>query len=141
MKAFAFRLVDEGLSEADWLESLGSFLALRPPSKWKDEDEDTFNRELEALAGRFKRAESLSFGKAVKVSGKMGMRIAVTQADGSERQEVIQPIANEEVDLKQFQNRIAVLIPGNTRLEMAASISRTRSEERVNFSRSNRLVL
>ena len=46
LKAFAFRLVDEGLSEADWLESVGSFLALRPPSKWKDEDEDTFDREL-----------------------------------------------------------------------------------------------
>ena len=119
MKAFAFRLVDDGLSEADWLESLGSFLALRPPSKWKDGDEDTFNRELETLAGRFKRAESLSFGSSVNVRGKMGLRIAVTQADGSERQEVIQSITNEEVDLKQFQNRIAVLIPRDTRLEMA----------------------
>ena len=53
----------------------------------------------------------------------MGMRIAVTQADGSERQEVIQSIANEEVDLKQFQNRIAVLIPRNTRLEMRVDLT------------------
>ena len=127
LKAFAFRLVDEGLSDTDWLESVGSFLALRPPSKWKDENEDTFDRELESLASRFKRVESLSFGKAANVSGKVGMRIAVTQADGSERQEVIQSFANEEIDLKQFQNRIAVLIPRNTHLEMA-SISRARSE-------------
>ena len=121
MKAFAFRLVDEGLSEADWLESLGSFLALRPPSKWKDEDEDTFNRELEALAGRFKRAESLSFGKAVKVSGKMGMRIAVTQADGSERQEVIRVEPEEEKELKRMQDQISALIEKNDRLGVAAA--------------------
>jgi hypothetical protein len=121
MKAFAFRLVDEGLSEADWLESLGSFLALRPPSKWKDGDEDTFNRELETLAGRFKRAESLSFGRAVNMSGKTGLRIAVTQADGSERQEVIHVEPEEEKELKRMQDQISALIEKNDRLGVAAA--------------------
>ena len=121
MKAFAFRLVDDLLSEADWLESLGSFLALRPPSKWKDGDEDTFNGELETLAGRFKRVESLSFGKAANASGKVGMRIAVTQADGSERQEVIHVEPEEEKELKRLQDQITALIEKNSRLGVAAA--------------------
>lgn len=121
LKAFAFRIFDEGLPEVDWLESVGSFLALRPPSKWKDGDEDTFNRELETLAGRFNRVESLSFGKAANVSGKVGMRIAVTQADGSERQEVIHVEPEEEKELKRMQDQISALIEKNNRLGVAAA--------------------
>ena len=121
LKAFAFRLVDEGLSEVDWLESLGSFLALRPPSKWKDGDEDTFNHELEMLAGRFKRAESLSFGRAANTSDKIRMRIALTQADGSERQQVIHVEPDEEKELKQMQEQISALIEKNNRLGVAAA--------------------
>jgi hypothetical protein len=103
------------------LELLGSFLALRPPSKWKDGDEDTFNRELETVTGRFKRAESLSFGRSVNVRGKMGMRIAVTQADGSERQEVIHVEPEEEKELKRMQDQISALIEKNDRLGVAAA--------------------
>lgn len=121
MKAFAFRLVDEGLSEADWLESLGSLLALRPPNKWKDIDEETFERELENLAGRFKRAESVTFGKRMSRSTKVGIRIAVTKSDGSERQEVIHLEPEEEKEMKKLQDQIAALIGNNARLGLAAA--------------------
>ena len=42
-KAFCLRLMDVALSESDWLESIGSHLALKPPSKWHDAEEDLFN--------------------------------------------------------------------------------------------------
>jgi len=121
LKAFAFRLIDAGLADADWLESVGSFLALRPPSKWKDEDEDTFDRELENLVGRFKRAESVSFGNRRTPNVKMGMRVGITQADGSERQEVIHIGTEEEKILKQLEDQIAEVMAKNIRLGVAAA--------------------
>ena len=60
-KAFCLRLMDTALSESDWLESIGSHLSLKPPSKWHDAEEDLFNSELAHLAGLFKRVESLVF--------------------------------------------------------------------------------
>lgn len=121
LKAFAFRLFDEGLGEADWINSVGSVLALRPPDKWKDEDEDTFNRELETSAGRFKRAESTAFPHAKDGKSAQGLRVAITQADGTERQEVIHFDKDEENLLKQLQDQIAAVIQLDERLGVAAA--------------------
>jgi hypothetical protein len=121
LKAFAFRLCDAGLAEGDWLESVGSLLALRPPKKWKDEDEDAFMRELESVAGRFKRAESASFGNRANKKASDGLRIAVTQADGTERQEVIHFDGDEEKLLNELQDQISAIIAKNQRLGVAAA--------------------
>lgn len=45
LRAFCLRLIDDNLLESDWLESLGSYLALKPPSKWHDAEEDLFNND------------------------------------------------------------------------------------------------
>lgn len=121
LKAFAFRLFDSGLPETEWLESVGSVLALRPPNKWKDEDEDTFLRELEALGGRFKRAESAAFGHGTNSSATTGLRVAVTQADGTEREEIIHIDAGEEESLQLLEGQIAKVISANQRLGLAAA--------------------
>ena len=122
LKAFAFRLFDEALPESEWLESVGSFLALRPPNKWKDEEEDTFERELAIMAGRFKRAESLGFKQSnSNKKHNNAIRVSVTQLDGSERQEVIHFDKDEECSLKELQNEIMALICKNKRLGVAAA--------------------
>lgn len=122
LRAFAFRLLDTGLSEADWLESMGSVLALRPPTKWRDEDEDTFDRELANLGGRFKRAESVGFTSFANGKRKTtGLRVAVTRADGSERQEIIHFEDEDEKNLKRLKDQMAELINKNKRLGMAAA--------------------
>jgi hypothetical protein len=122
LKAFAFRLFDEALPEQEWLESIGSLLALRPPSKWKDEEEDTFERELAIMTGRFKRAESLGFNsKSGKNQISNAIRIAVTQLDGTERQEVFHFEKEEERSLKELQNEISDLICKNKKLGLAAA--------------------
>jgi len=121
LKAFAFRIYDEGLPESEWLESVGSLLALRPPSRWQDEDEDTFHRELESIVGRLKRAETIAFARGVSGKAKTSLRIAVTKADGSERQEVIHFEAEEEYLLKELQNQITEVIAKNERLGVAAA--------------------
>lgn len=121
LKSFAFRLFDETLPESDWLKSVGSVLSLRPPDKWKDEDEDTFTRELENLAGRFKRAEAVAFGVGNNENATTGLRVAITQADGTERQEVIHLEAKDDHLLMQIQDEIAAVIQRNERLGIAAA--------------------
>lgn len=117
LKAFVFRLFDKSLAEPDWLGSVGSVLALRPPDKWKDEDEDRFHRELEAQAGQFKRAESAAFAHG----GSKGIRIAITQSDGTERQEVVQVDDQDEKTLADLQLQIMRVIKQNPRLGLAAA--------------------
>ena len=121
LKAFAFRLFDEILPESDWLNSVGSVLALRPSDKWKDEDEDTYRRELESAVGRFRRAESVAFTKHSNGKMAQGLRVAITQADGVEGQEVIHFDPEEENLLKQLQEQIALVIKKNARLGIAAA--------------------
>lgn len=120
LKAFAYRLFDSNSPETDWLESVGSVIALRPPSRWRDEDEDTFVRELESLAGRFKRAESAGFKKDSTPEG-LALRVAVTQADGNEREEVVHVDPSEEPCLEQLQKQIEEIISKNDRLGLAAT--------------------
>ncbi len=117
LKAFVFRLFDESLAEPDWLGSVGSVLALRPPDKWKDEDEDRFQRELEALAGQFKRAESAAFTHG----GGKGIRVAITQSDGTERQEVVLVEDDDKKTLDDLQAQIMRVIKQNPRLGLAAA--------------------
>jgi len=121
LKAFAFRLFDDGLSENEWLNSVGSVLALRPPEKWKDEDEDTFHRELAALSAHFKRAESAMFSQGRNGKTGRNLRVTITQADGKERQEVIHIEEDEEKLLRDLQEQIRAVIAGNGRLGLAAA--------------------
>ncbi|MBN1548578.1 MAG: hypothetical protein JW902_18160, partial [Syntrophaceae bacterium] len=36
LRAFCFRIMDNNLPENEWIESVGSYLALKPPAKWHD---------------------------------------------------------------------------------------------------------
>lgn len=120
LKAFCLRLFDSELPEKEWLESMGSFLALKPPTKWKDEEEELFNQEILACAGLFKRTESIAFiSKGDRKSS--GLRIAVTQADGQEQQQVLHFTAADEKKLAQLQNEIAEIMKRDKRLGMAAA--------------------
>lgn len=121
LKAFCFRLLDENMPENDWLESVGSLLSLRPPQRWHDEEEDTFDRELPAYVGRFLRAESIMFLATKGNRGGGGLRIAVTQADGQEKQEVMHINADDEAQLHKLEQDITKLIGKNKRLGLAAA--------------------
>lgn len=121
LKAFCFRLFDDQLAEGEWLESLGSLLALRPPKLWRDEDEDTFERELPAAIGRFLRSESAAFGTNKGRTSTRGLRIAVTQADGQEKQEVVHFSHDEEAQLRKLEHDMVSLMGKNKRLGLAAA--------------------
>ena len=113
--------MDDNLPESDWLESLGSYLALKPPSKWHDAEEDVFNSELAQYTTRFQRVESIAFAGANSSQDAVGVRLSVTQANGVEQEQVIYFNANEEHQVRDLQKQFELLLTKDRRLSLAAA--------------------
>ena len=120
-KAFCLRLMDDALTESDWLESIGSHLALKPPARWHDAEEDLFNTELTHVAALFHRVESIVFNGHKGTKNASAIRLAVTLANGVEHQQVIHFNADEEHLMNGLQGRFAELLAKNERLGLAAA--------------------
>jgi hypothetical protein len=121
LRAFCLRLVDHNLAESDWLESLGSSLAAKPPAKWQDADEEVFAQELGAIATRFHRVESILFAKGKPSRNGAGIRVAITQANGAEHEQVVHFSTDEETELRDMQKRFELLLAADRRLGLAAA--------------------
>ena len=121
LKAFCLRLFDEHLPESDWIESLGSLLALKPPSKWNDSEEALFEHELADLAGRFLRVESVVFKQGKRFHNGAGMRVSITNADGTELERVIYFSAQEESQLAKLQTEFGAMLGRDRRIGVAAA--------------------
>jgi hypothetical protein len=120
LRAFCLRLMDDNLPESDWLESLGSYLALKPPSKWHDAEEDAFNSELDQCATRFHRVESIVFAGGKSPKNSVGVRLAITQANGVEHEQVVHFTADEEQQMSGLQTQFEALLTKDKRLGLAA---------------------
>ena len=120
LRAFCLRLIDDNLPESDWLESLGSYLALKPPTKWHDAEEDLFNSALGEAAARFHRLESIVFSQGRRKND-TAIRLAVTRANGMEHEEVVHFATDEEARLGKLQKQFEGLFAGNQRLALAAA--------------------
>lgn len=121
LRAFCLRLMDDNLPESEWLESLGSFLALKPPAKWHDVEEDLFAQELGPLATRFHRVESIVFAGGKSANCGVGIRLAITQANGTEHEQVIHFAVDEESQLRHLQAQFEALLTKDKRLGLAAA--------------------
>jgi len=121
LRAFCLRLVDDNLPESDWLESLGSYLALKPPSKWHDAEEHAFGAELVQCATRFHRVESIVFSASRSPKNATGVRLAITQANGIEYERVVHFTADEEDLLRNLQMRFEALLTDDRRLGLVAA--------------------
>jgi hypothetical protein len=121
LRAFCLRLMDDNLPESDWLESLGSYLALKPPSKWHDAEEDLFDSELAQCATRFHRVESIMFAGGKSPANAVGIRLAITQANGAEHEQVVHFTADDEQQLRGLQTQFETLLTKDKRLGLAAA--------------------
>jgi hypothetical protein len=121
LRAFCLRLLDDKLTETQWLESVGSYLALKPPSKWHDSEEDTFNTELAQLATRFRRVESIVFANTRPNPSAVGVRLAITQANGIEHERIVHFAADEEQRLRELQAQFGAILAQDKRLGLAAA--------------------
>lgn len=121
LKTFCLRLVDMNLKDADWLESLGSLVLSVPPSKWTDPDEDKFVHELSQLISRFRRVESIGFGKSKIKANESAVRVTITQADGGEIDDVIRISQSDEFRVAEIERQITTLLLDQKRLGLAAA--------------------
>lgn len=120
LRAFCLRLMDDSLPESDWLESIGSYLALKPPSKWHDAEDDLFASELAQLATKFHRVESIIISGGKTSKNATGIRIAITQANGVEYEQVLHFNSDEEQQLLSLQEQFESILKKNNRLGLAA---------------------
>jgi len=119
-KAFCLRIMDNKLAESEWLESLGSFVCSKPPSRWQDIDEDTFRYEFALLASRFRRVESTCFKGNNPGNKGSAIRIAITQSDGEEIEQVVYISEKEESIAAEMEAEITKLLVKNKRVGLTA---------------------
>lgn len=119
LRAFCLRLSDVALSDTAWIESLGSLLVSKPPSRWVDLDESTFTQELCELSNRFRNAESIVFGEVVSGASRAA-RVSITQMGGYEASEVLYTTDEEEDTIAHIEADIHKAVAGSSRLGKAA---------------------
>ena len=121
LRAFCLRLMDESLPESDWLESVASYLALKPPSKWHDLEEEIFSCELSQFAARFHRVESIAFVSGKLSKDSVGVRLAITRSDGVEHEQVVHYAPDEEDQLQDLQRQFECILTEDKRLGLVAA--------------------
>jgi len=65
--------------------------------------------------------ESVLFNKGSSPKNSVGIRLAITQSDGTERERVVYISPEEESQLKHLQNEVTNLLSKDSRLGLAAA--------------------
>lgn len=111
LKAFLMRTADDALPSEEWLVSVATYLATKPPARWNDTDVDAMNAKLARLSPRFRALESL----AVQL-GRVGpglhdlVRLAITQPNRPEAEKVVAIPAADAPLVGKLQEAILVLL-------------------------------
>ena len=121
LHAFTFRLIDENLQESEWIDSIGSYVANKPPERWADRDEDIFDVELTQLVTRFQRVEGIVRQKKGNSSSEGYMRLAVTRLDGKEVDRVLQITPDQKDEVTAMRREIAVIFSKNKKIGLLAA--------------------
>lgn len=87
LKSFLLRVIDEGLEHQDWIVSLGTHLASKPPSSWALSDEHQFSVQLALMARRFRGIETLALSSTQ--SDHSLLRVAITKSGSAETERVV----------------------------------------------------
>lgn len=91
LKAFLLRASDEDLGREEWLVSLGTLLAGKPPDSWHDRDIEQMRLALGLVCRRFASLESMVIGPETTPTPNdpQLLRIAVTQPGQLEQERVV----------------------------------------------------
>lgn len=126
LQAFLQRLADNSLPDREWIESVASCLASKPPKRWTDHDALLFQTELAQEAGRFRRMEEIAF-EANKIDehvvGVSLIRLSVTDQSGDEARDIVAVRPEEESDVRAVADELVAALhqrATSTRIGMAA---------------------
>ena len=87
VKAFLLRASDTVLDHQDWIVSLATHLVQKPPSAWRDVDEQQFSLQLLILGRRLRSIEALTL--ATGSDALPVLRVSVAGAGTQERERVV----------------------------------------------------
>jgi len=118
LRSLALRLQDTRLSHDGWLESIGSLILSKPPSRWGPGDEPKFTEEIGELGETFQRIEAmtLAFGPNPNPGA---VRIALTRIGGEEYARLVNLTAEEEFELKGVVESLVGLLPTTPHMRLA----------------------
>lgn len=119
LRSFCFKLADENSPEQEWLEALGSMIAHRPPSKWRDLDEGVFRERFSNLAGLFKRVLATYFDKDGSLPDS-AIRLAITPRNGDERDHVIKLSAEKRIQSDELRKLLRSHLGSDKETSLAA---------------------
>ena len=124
LKAFLMRAGDASLPNEEWLVSMATYLATKPPARWNDTDVDAMQGKLARLVPKFRAVESLAIQLAQTGSeGHALVRLSITQPNQPELEKVI-AIPQESAPLvTKLEEAILLLLqrtPGGASLGLAA---------------------
>jgi hypothetical protein len=110
LRGFLVRATDEGLEHEEWLVSLATYLASKPPSEWSDRDQDQFNVQLAVVARRFRSLEAMALAEAGPDGGTRLVRVAVARQGAIEQEGVVAVRENEMQLLAILRDRIMATV-------------------------------
>ena len=95
LQLFIARAEDQGLEHEEWVVSLATQLASKPPAEWADRDYDELGVQLAIVARRFRSLEVMTALSAIPQEGTSFVRVAVGRAGAVEQESVVAMRENE----------------------------------------------
>ena len=90
LRQFLTAAVEAGDDERRWLESVSMVIADKPVRSWSDDDERTFDVQINEVARRYMNLEALDKAMGARFERAYdARRVIVTKPDGTERQRVL----------------------------------------------------
>lgn len=107
LKAFILRVADGSLPHEEWLVSLATQLATKPPPKWNDDDFERMQVSLTRIARKFRTIEAL----AIHVGDDDGaphsiMRLSIARPGAPELERVVSLREEELVEVQNMEKEL-----------------------------------
>jgi hypothetical protein len=106
LRGLLLRAAEESLGPEEWLVSLATYLASKPPGDWSDKDQDHFNIQLALAARRFTSLEAMALAEEAPQDGTSLVRVAVARQGAIERETVVAVRDNDLKALTKLRTRI-----------------------------------
>ncbi|HEY3366810.1 MAG TPA: hypothetical protein VGK74_17295 [Symbiobacteriaceae bacterium] len=114
VKGFLDHLLPPEVPEAFdvWVESIGSFVASRPPSTWNDSDLARYESELAGLLRKVRNLEDIAFTQGTYAPQEHvdALRLGLTTQSGEELHKVVVLKPAQRVRVELLESRLATLL-------------------------------
>lgn len=111
LRAFLSRLGDAKLAEGEWIQSLGTLLAGKPPTSWNDQDVERFKIQLARVSQSMSVAESLAMARGRSGGGDQQLvRVSVATSGGVQLDSVVALAPTSEAQVREVRDRLIELV-------------------------------